>query len=182
MGSFRPRLRLLRPRAPGRPPALDERRRYPAGALLCLARAVKPGGSITVIEGDHGSAYFHPDSEAARRAIGCLVALQARGGGDALIGRRLFPLLVGAGLRETRVSPRMVYADGSRPRLADAFNLKTFTAMVEGVRDRALAAGLIDAGAWERGIRDLRRTAEPDGTFCYTFFKAVGLTPGDGRG
>jgi len=30
---------------------------------------LKPGGSMTVIEGDHGSAYFHPDSEYARGAI-----------------------------------------------------------------------------------------------------------------
>ncbi len=35
---------------------------------------LKPGGTITVIEGDHGSTYFHPDSQAARDAITCQVA------------------------------------------------------------------------------------------------------------
>jgi hypothetical protein len=45
--------------------------------------------------------------------------------------------------------------------------------MVEGVGARAIAAGMIDAETWARGIRALSRTAEPDGTFCYTFFKAV---------
>jgi hypothetical protein len=45
--------------------------------------------------------------------------------------------------------------------------------MVEGVREQALAAGLIDEETWERGIRDLRRTSEADGTFCYAFFKAT---------
>ena len=49
------------------------------------------------------------------RAIGCQVTLQARSGGDSLIGRRLYPLLVGAGFGEVHVSPRMVYADASRP-------------------------------------------------------------------
>ncbi len=39
----------------------------PAGALRALMRVLKPGGSITVVEGDHGSAYFHPDSDHARR-------------------------------------------------------------------------------------------------------------------
>ena len=34
----------------------------PAEALIHVQRVLKPGGSITVIEGDHGSAYFHPDS------------------------------------------------------------------------------------------------------------------------
>jgi ubiquinone/menaquinone biosynthesis C-methylase UbiE len=52
-----------------------EHLRNPAGALAALMRVLKPGGSITVIEGDHGSAYFHPDSGHARRAIQCLVDL-----------------------------------------------------------------------------------------------------------
>ena len=34
----------------------------PAAALAILGRLLRPGGTITVIEGDHGSAYFHPDS------------------------------------------------------------------------------------------------------------------------
>jgi ubiquinone/menaquinone biosynthesis C-methylase UbiE len=146
----------------------------PAGALAALMRVLKPGGSITVIEGDHGSAYFHPDSEHARRAIQCLIDLQRQAGGDSLIGRRLYPLLVQAGYRDVRVSPRMVYADATRPALVDGFTRKTFTAMVEGVRDQAVGQGLIDEASWAAGIKDLYRAAEEDGTFCYAFFKAVG--------
>ena len=147
----------------------------PAAALEALMRVLKPGGSITVIEGDHGSAYFHPDSEHARRAIQCLIDLQERAGGDSLIGRRLYPLVVSAGYRDVTVSPRMVYVDSSRPALVDGFTRRTFTAMVEGVGEQAVAEGLMDAASWEAGIRDLYRSAEDDGTFCYTFFKAVGL-------
>lgn len=154
-----------------------EHLRDPLAALACLKPLLKPGGSITVIEGDHGSTYFHPDSTAAHRAIRCLVALQARGGGDALIGRRLYPLLVQAGFHAVSVSPRMVYVDASRPALVDGFTRKTFNAMVEGVRHDALAAGLIDAASWDQGIRDLHRTTAADGVFCYTFFKAVGTAP-----
>jgi SAM-dependent methyltransferase len=146
----------------------------PQEALIHVQRVLKPGGSITVIEGDHGSAYFHPDSIHASKAIQCLIDLQARGGGDSLIGRRLYPLLVQAGFRDVRVSPRMVYVDGSRPALMDGFTRKTFTAMVEGVGEQAIGEGLIDGASWAKGIRDLYRTAEPDGIFCYTFFKAVG--------
>jgi SAM-dependent methyltransferase len=145
----------------------------PGDALAALKRVVRPGGTITVIEGDHGSAYFHPRSAAAQRAIDCLITLQARAGGDSLIGRSLYPRLVEAGFADVRVSPRMVYVDQSRPQLVEGFTLRTFTAMVEGVGERAVAEGMIDAESWARGIRDLHRTAEPDGTFCYTFFKAV---------
>ena len=145
----------------------------PRKALTHLTQVLKPGGTITVIEGDHGSAYFHPESPYARQAIRCLIALQARAGGDSLIGRRLYPLLLESGFGHVTVSPRMVYVDSSRPQLVEGFTRNTFTAMVEGVRERALAAGLIDEETWEKGIRDLYRTAEADGTFCYTFFKAV---------
>lgn len=147
----------------------------PGRALVALQTVLKPGGSLTVIEGDHGSAYFHPTSEQARRAIQCLIDLQHQAGGDSLIGRRLYPLLAQAGYRDVHVNPLVAYADGSRPDLADALTLKTFTAMVEGVAGQAVGQGLIDAASWSDGIRTLRRAADSDGTFCYTFFKAVAV-------
>lgn len=146
----------------------------PIAALGKLKALLRPGGTITVIEGDHGSAYFYPDSAAARAAILCQVRLQARAGGNALIGRSLYPLLVEAGYRDVRVSPRLVYVDASRPELVEGFTKKTFTAMIEGVRQAALTAGSSDPATFDKGIGDLYRTTEADGTFCYTFFKAVG--------
>lgn len=148
---------------------------HPLAALQALARVLRPGGSLTVIEGDHGSAYFHPDSPAAQRAIQCQVELQRRAGGNAMIGRELYPLLRRAGYGSVRVSPRLVYADGSRPGLVDGFTRKTFTAMIEGVREPALQAGLATAAEFDQGVRDLYRTAEADGVFCYTFFKATAV-------
>ncbi|MBI4774355.1 MAG: methyltransferase domain-containing protein [Deltaproteobacteria bacterium] len=144
----------------------------PVDALIHLKALLQPGGSITVIEGDHGSAYFFPDSDCARRAIQCQIELQAASGGNALIGRELYPLLDRAGFENVSVSPRMVYVDTSRPELVDGFTRKTFTAMIEGIRESALEAALIDPATFDKGIRDLYRTTEPDGVFCYTFFKA----------
>ena len=146
----------------------------PVEALLILKRVLRPGGTITVIEGDHGSTYFHPDSAAAHTAIQCLVTLQREAGGNGLIGRELYPLMVEAGFDSVRVSPRMVYVDSSRPDLVDGFTKKTFTAMIEGIREPAISAGLIEPERFDAGIRDLHRTTEADGVFCYTFFKGVG--------
>src|SRR5215207_1903592 len=53
----------------------------PVKALTVLNRLLRPGGSITVIEGDHGSTYFHPDSAAAHAAIRCQIELQRAAGG-----------------------------------------------------------------------------------------------------
>ncbi len=146
----------------------------PTEALAILKEMIKPGGTITVIEGDHGSAYFHPNSQAAQLAIQCQIDIQARMGGNSLIGRELFPLLTSAGYEEVLVSPRMVYVDGSRPELIEGFTKNTFTAMIEGVGEQALEMGLIDKETWQKGIDDLYGTANNNGTFCYTFFKGIG--------
>jgi len=95
----------------------------PMEALTRLKRLLKPGGTVTVIEGDHGSTYFHPDSLAARAAIQCQITLQQQAGGNALIGRQLYPLMNAAGFDQVGVSPRMVYADSSRPDLVDGVGL-----------------------------------------------------------
>jgi trans-aconitate methyltransferase len=143
----------------------------PLEALRSLRRLIKPGGSITVIEGDHGSYYSHPRSDEASFAVQCLIDVQARMGGNALIGRELYPLLTAAGYAAVKVSPRMVYVDSSRPELVDGFTDKTFIAMVKGVKEQAPALLHVDEKRWEKGISDLYRATEEDGTFCYTFFK-----------
>ncbi|MFK4263404.1 methyltransferase domain-containing protein [Streptomyces milbemycinicus] len=152
-----------------------EHLRAPGRALAGLRRVLRPGGTITVIEGDHGSALFHPSSRYARAAIDRQIQLQSAAGGDALIGRRLQPLLAEAGYGDVVVRPRTVYADRTRPALVDGFTRNTFIAMVESVRDDALAAGLTNRSDWDRGIADLHRTADDDGTFHYTFFKGVAV-------
>jgi SAM-dependent methyltransferase len=148
----------------------------PHGALVTLRKVLKPGGSITVIEGDHGSCYFYPETEEALHAWHCLIDVQAALGGNALIGRQLFPSVGQAGFRDVRVSPRMVYMDRSHPDLTDMFVRKTIIPMVEGVKQPALEMSLINPATWDKGIRDLHAVADrDDGTFCYTFFKAVGV-------
>ncbi|MEV0666289.1 class I SAM-dependent methyltransferase [Actinomadura luteofluorescens] len=149
----------------------------PRAALAGLRRVLRPGGTLTVIEGDHGSAFFHPDSAHARAAIAHQVALQAAAGGDALLGRRLGPLLEEAGYARVGVVPRTVWADGARPELGRDFTRDTFTAMIESVRGEAVAAGLSTPADFDRGVADLHRAAGPGGTFHYTFFKAVAVNP-----
>jgi hypothetical protein len=46
--------------------------------------------------------------------------------------------------------------------------------MIEGVLLFAISAGLIKPEDFDDGIRDLHRTTQDDGVFCYTFFKGVG--------
>jgi len=145
----------------------------PLLALDNLRKVLRPNGTITVIEGDHGSAIFYPDTKAAHHVVDCLVTLQQQAGGNALIGRELEHLMTDVGFVDVHLSPRQTYASASIPRSSEAVK-SIFIAMIEGVREKAIAGGLIDPDAWNRGIRDLYRTTEPGGMFCYTFFKAVG--------
>jgi SAM-dependent methyltransferase len=145
----------------------------PVKALKELKKYLKTGGTITVIEGDHGSCYFHPESGEAVKAWNCLIKAQQDLGGDPMVGRSLYPLLDQAGFRNIVVTPRIVYVDHSKPGLVEGFIKKTIIAMVEGVKDQALKSGLISHGEWEKGIDDLYKSAQKDGTFFYNFFKGV---------
>ena len=146
----------------------------PELALTRLKRVLKPGGTITVIEGDHGSFFCHPFSDNIAAAVDCLVWLQRQKGGDALIGRRLYPLLSSSGFDQVEVRPRTVYADTSRPDVVSGFSQKTFIAMVSGIRDEAITSGCISEKKWQRAMADFDRAVGDEGTFCYTFFRAVG--------
>lgn len=128
---------------------------------------------MMLIEGDYGSTYFHPDSSEAKKAIQCQVLLQQQNGGDANIGRKLYPILNDAGFKEIRVSPRQVYVDDSIPELVEGFTKNTFTAMIKGIAEEAISKRIISRDEMQKGINDLLKTAEGDGTFCYTFFKAT---------
>jgi len=145
----------------------------PVPVLEGLKQVLRPGGTITVIEGDHGSALFYPESTNAQRVIDCLVYLQRQMGGNALIGRELWHLMNDAGFSEVTVSPRLVYADESRPEATEGVK-HIFIAMIESVKEQVIGGGLIDEAIWEKGIRDLYRTTERGGSFSYTFFKATG--------
>ncbi|MBP2029832.1 ubiquinone/menaquinone biosynthesis C-methylase UbiE [Methanohalophilus levihalophilus] len=151
-----------------------EHLKEPVKALESLRRVLKKGGTITVIEGDHGSCFFHPETENALKAWNSLIEVQAKIQGDSLIGRQVYPLLKKAGFNDITVSPRMVYSDSSRPHMEEGFVRKTIIPMVEGVRENAVEMGLIDSEAFDSGIEDLHKTAADYGTFMYTFFKGVG--------
>lgn len=146
----------------------------PIQALNELKRVLKKGGAMIAIEGDHGSTFFYPDSKHAHSAIDCQIQLQKQSGGNSNIGRELYPLFKSIGLYDVSVSPRIVYVDASRPQLVEGFIKNTFTAMIEGVREEAIQQGIVDSLTFEKGIKDLYRTAESDGVFSYTFFKGFG--------
>src|SRR2546430_13328420 len=101
----------------------------PVEALLLVKRLLKPGGTVPVFEDDHGSAYFHPDSEIAQRAIACQVELQRRAGGEDRIGRPPdSPLLQSRHYRPAR-NPPGVFLVAATPELVGQLPPETVTLM-----------------------------------------------------
>lgn len=148
---------------------------YSEEALNNLRRVLKDGGSITVIEGDHGSCYFYPETKEAVKVWECLIECQKRFGCNPMIGREIYPLMVNSGFKEVQVQPKVVYVDSSNPDLVDGFNNKIIIAMVEGVKEQALELNMVDIESWQKGINDLYKTTKSNGVFFYNFFKGTGI-------
>ena len=146
---------------------------HPDNALAILQDLIKIGWTITVIEGGPARPISILKVMQRKKTIQCQVELQRRAGGNANIRRELYPLLKAAGFSSPNVSPRMVYVNSSSPWLVEGFTKNTFIAMIEGVRESSIAAGLIGQTTFDEGIRDLYRTTKQDGVFYYTFFKAI---------
>ena len=148
----------------------------PGEALTSLVSRLRPGGTLTVIEGDHGSTFFHPDSAAARAAIQCLV--DAPGASRRRRAHRA--ATVSAARRGRARRRRGLAADGLRGREPAGVGRGVHAEHVHGDgRGRARAGARGGARRARRrcgrGVAGLRRTAEPDGVFCYTFFKGIGV-------
>ena len=128
-----------------------------------------------MIEGDHGSGFWTPESIESRLAWGGLVKSQQDLGHDPNIGRILYPLMLRTGLDIKFVEPRLVYADQSNPDLLEGVINKIIAPMVFSAEKYVLETGLLQQADWEKGLKDIRDVAiHPDGTFFYTWFKGVG--------
>ena len=146
----------------------------PLQALNTLKTLLKRGGAITAIEGDHGSAFFYPETQEGLEVWRCLQRLQLQTSGDGHIGRRLYSLFKESGATDIQITPLPVYCDPSRPEMMEGFADKTIVGMLNGIEHEVLARKMIAPEIWRKGIRDLLNlAASRDGTFMYTFFRAV---------
>jgi SAM-dependent methyltransferase len=148
----------------------------PMDALGIFMGLLKPGGTITVIEGDHGSGFWTPETVESRMAWKGLIDSQISLGHDPNIGRRLYPLLNAAGFIIRDVSPRWVYADQGSPILLQGVINQIIAPMVYSAERQVLESGYVSQDEWSKGLNDIREVARhSEGTFFYTWFKGVGL-------
>jgi len=156
---------------------------HPLKGLFEAKRVVKSGGTVTVIEGDHGSCFWTPETKESKYVWNSLIRAQKALGHDPNIGRRLYPLLNQAGLKIEYVKPCWIYTDFSDPELAEGMVNKIITPMVNASKAIALKDGLVDQKTWDIGFFELSQSGRiPEGTFFYTWFKGVGMVDEAGKG
>lgn len=148
----------------------------PLVALKELKRVLKPNGSITVIEGDHGSCFWSPETRESKNIWSSLVKAQQDLGHDPIIGRKLYPLLEQSGYQVKNVLPKWIYADSSKPELLDGVVNRIIVPMVESAKEQVLRDGILQKDIWDKGLKDLSEVGvNSSGTFFYTWFKGVAL-------
>jgi protein-L-isoaspartate O-methyltransferase len=148
----------------------------PGIALDIFHETLRIGGTITVIEGDHGSGFWTPETNESRLAWDGLIRSQRELGHDPNIGRRIHPLLQGAGFSVTDVSPRWIYADQSNHELMDGVINQIIVPMVYSAEGQVLGSKYMDNDTWKRGLKDIANVSiHQAGTFFYTWFKGVGV-------
>jgi SAM-dependent methyltransferase len=151
-----------------------EHLKEPTKALRKTKELLAKGGTLTVIEGDHGSGFWTPESIPSRLSWRGLIDSQLNLGHDPNIGRKLYPLLIEAGFEPEYVEPRPVYADRSDPVLLDGVVNKIIVPMVSSAEQQVLEEKLVDQANWEQGLKDLSAvSSHMEGSFFYTWFKGL---------
>jgi SAM-dependent methyltransferase len=146
----------------------------PVQSLKQMMKLLRSGGTLTLIEGDHSSGKWNPETAASRAAWNGLVVSQQKLGHDPDIGKRLGEIMTDADLQEVHVEPRAVDPDQSDPVLLDGVVNQIIAPMVLSAQKQVLASELVDPPMWEEGLRDLSQVAvSPEGRFFYSWFKGV---------
>jgi SAM-dependent methyltransferase len=146
----------------------------PIAALTELKRVLITDGTITCIEGDHGSCFWHPETPESIAAWNGLITAQRAQGHRPHIGRTLTPLLEEAGFEVQSCEPAWLYADRLKPELREGMVNHIIVPMVQSAEKQIFDENLVPAETYAKGIADLSRVDQIDvGTFFYTWFKAM---------
>jgi len=143
----------------------------PAGAVQDMARVLRPGGRIALIDTDWSTAIVHPaDPAVLRRMVDYFLA----GSANPYSGRRLRGLLAGAGLEITgETAATWIEAqEGAREGFVSMMHLTSLEAgVITRAEAEAFAQGIADAA--DRGAFHLSLTM-----YAVSARKGTGMTSG----
>jgi len=154
----------------------------PQAAVDGLARVLRPGGALVVVDIEKAATLCEPPHRSFERYIE-LYTLAARARGvDPNIGRRLPGILAAAGCRPVRVN--VVQPVGRQPKGYEGDVKLTAPVTLESIADAILALDVAERGELDSLVDDLYRLAADDETLIGTprmvqawGFRPVEVTP-----
>ncbi len=146
----------------------------PIIAVSQMAKAVRPGGRIFLVDDDHD--YFHPwpEPENFQPLWQAYVRSYEHLGNDPYIGRQLVVLLQQAGL--TSVQNSSIFFGGCAGNDSFQSVAGNLVSALAGAKETIFSSGLLDQATYERGMKGLKVwTERPDSALWYSICCAEGV-------
>jgi SAM-dependent methyltransferase len=150
--------------------------RRPEAVVRQMAAAVKPGGSVVLLDDDHANFRLWPEPPGFSILWEAYLRSYERLGNDPLVGRRLVSLLQQQGL--VHIEPKLIFFGGSAGQSIFPVVAENILGILMGSREWMVSEGLITASLFEDCIRlldDWRKL--PDATLWYGLNYAEGRKP-----
>ena len=135
-----------------------------------VRRLLAPGGVVWMSEVDNDSLAFWPRIPLAEECFRALWKAQEDGGGDPIVGRKLYGLCRSAGFTDVQVLPTTLHLHHGAPPGYLHGMLEEFVEILDSARD-SLPGGL-KARADEACAEILSLERDPGASFTYTCFRA----------
>jgi len=147
--------------------------RDPAAVVRSMARAVRPGGRLLLMDDDHDVLRLHPEPPGFGPLWAAYNRSYDRLGNDPYVGRRLVALLHAAGARPTQASG--IFYGGPAGSAAFDWAAGNIVRILRGAREAMVGGDLIGADTFEPAVAALEAwMARPDAACWYSLCWAEG--------
>ena len=148
----------------------------PASAVRVMARAVRPGGRVLLVDDDHDTLRLWPSAPAFERLWRAYCEQYTLRGTDPWIGRRLTGLLAEAGLRP--VDATLLFFGACAGMELFPLVLANMLGVVAGAAGDIARAGTLPETQIRAGLHELEAwSARPDAALWYAVPYAAALRP-----
>lgn len=151
----------------------------PESVVEGMAKAVRPGGRVVLLDDDHAGLCLFPEPAGFAALWQSYIRSYDRLGNDPFVGRRMVSMLYHCGLRSIRNGVVFFGDSGESPDFPGfAANL---IGILEGAGEVLIKESLFTEPGYEEAMNQLRTWAHrPDAAMWYTIYWASGVKPQGG--
>ena len=148
----------------------------PDSVVRGMAKAVRLGGRILLLDDDHASLCLYPEPSGFSHLWNAYVRSYDRLGNDPHVGRRMVSLLYHCGIRDIR-NGVVFFGDSGESETFQAY-ARNLINILEGARPTLIKESLMTELNYDESMDHLRTwSRRPDAAMWYTIFWAKGVKP-----